>query len=54
MIAEWVRNLNHLNIKLLKSPKNRPIPTDSAAKARKLPKIMKGDVAVKLKSVLKL
>ena len=54
VIAEWVKNLNHLNIKLLNNPKNIPIPTDSTAKARKLPRISNGVVAVKSKLVLKL
>ena len=53
-MAEWVKNLNHLNIKLLNNPKNIPIPTDSTAKAKKLPNISKGVVAVKSKLVLKL
>lgn len=52
VMAEWVRNLNHLNVKLLKIPKNSPIPIDVAASAKKLPKISNGDLTVKLKLVL--
>jgi hypothetical protein len=43
-----------LNIKLLNIPEKRPIPTEAAARARKLPRISKGELAVKLKLVLKL
>ena len=53
VIAEWHKNLNHLNIKLLNIPAAAPIPTEAAAKAKKLPSISNGELAVKSKSVLK-